>query len=185
MRISRWIIAIPVVVMLSAQALLYSQEENKSNLSKQTLFISVEDSIDLATDLYFPGGSGPFPCILIRSPYSKNNIEINGEGTVKQFLIRGWVVVVQDTRGKFESNGMYEPFRHERPDGLSTLEWIRSQTWSNDKVAGWYDIFLMAQIRDFEMMGPSWHPASRPERTKKCNISPNLCIYSYSDLMYI
>ncbi len=124
-------------VMLSAQAFLHSQEGEESNLAKTTEAVTVEDSIQLATDLYLPNGSGPFPCILIRSPYSKNNFGINGEGAIKQFLKRGWVVVVQDTRGKFESNGIYEPFRHERPDGLSTLKWIRSQTWSNGKVAGW------------------------------------------------
>ena len=137
MKTNRRIIAISVAVMLSAQAFLHSQEGEESNLAKTTEAVTVEDSIQLATDLYLPNGSGPFPCILILIPYSKNNFGINGVGAIKQFLKRGWVVVVQDTRGKFESNGIYEPFRHERPDGLATLKWIRSQTWSNGKVAGW------------------------------------------------
>lgn len=136
MKIKRRIIALSALLILSVQLFLYSQEETGSKLTKQTEFITVEDSINLATDLYLPKGSGLFPCILIRSPYSKNNFEINGEGAIRQFLKRGWVVVVQDTRGKFESNGIYEPFRHERPDGLSIVQWIRSQTWSNGKVGG-------------------------------------------------
>jgi len=126
-----------VLIILTGQVLVHSQETEGNDLSKQVAFITVEDSIKLATNIYLPEGSGPFPCVLARTPYNKLSAENNGGETVRQFLKNGWALVVQDTRGKFESNGDFEPFMHERPDGLATLEWVRSQPWCNGKVAGW------------------------------------------------
>ncbi|MBN1482225.1 CocE/NonD family hydrolase [candidate division KSB1 bacterium] len=95
--------------------------------------ISVDDSTQLATDIYLPDADGPFPCILIRTPYNKDGQKGEGE----KFTQLGYAVVVQDTRGKFKSDGTFYPFRHERADGLVTVEWIRVQSWSNGKIAGW------------------------------------------------
>ena len=122
---------------MTVQVMVYSQEGESNTLTKQTVFIGVEDSIKLATNLYLPETPGPFPTILIRTPYNKLGVENNGGESIRQFLKNGWAVVAQDTRGKFESNGIYEPFMHERVDGLATLEWIRLQPWCSGKVAGW------------------------------------------------
>lgn len=131
------IIVLLGLVLLSSQVLLYSQKGESKELSKETVFITVEDSIKLGTDLYLPEGDGPFPCILVRLPYNMNGIGEGGENYIRSFLKNGWVTVMQDTRGKFESNGIYHPFKHERSDGLATVKWIRSQAWSNGKIAGW------------------------------------------------
>ncbi len=103
-----------------------------TNFFKQTVMIAVEDTIKLATDIYLPKAGGPFPTVLIRSPYNKKGAKDNGE----RFTKSGYAVVIQDTRGKFESGGKFYPFRDDRKDGLATLAWIRAQKWSNGKVAG-------------------------------------------------
>jgi len=125
------------LVAISSQLLLYSQQEKSKELNKKTVFITVEDSIELGTDLYFPEGAGPFPCILVRLPYNMNGIGEGGANYIRSFLKNGWLTILQDTRGKFESNGEYHPFKHERSDGLATVKWIRSQPWCNGKIAGW------------------------------------------------
>lgn len=131
------IITLLGLVALSSQLLLHSQKGESTALTKETVFITVEDSIKLGTDLYFPEGEGPFPCILVRLPYNMNGLGEGGAPFIRNFLRNGWVTVLQDTRGKFESNGEYHPFIHERSDGLATVKWIRSQPWSNGKIAGW------------------------------------------------
>ena len=135
--IMKKIILLSILVIMPIHVLLSSRGGKSNDLTKQTVHLAVEDSIKLAADLYLPDGPGPFPCILVRSPYSKDGIGEFGEKYVRLFLSHGWAVIIQDTRGKFESEGIYHPFKHERPDGLATIKWVRSQSWCNGKVAGW------------------------------------------------
>ncbi|MEN8157163.1 MAG: CocE/NonD family hydrolase [Bacteroidota bacterium] len=125
------------LLILSSQLIFTQSGKHRKPLSKETVYITVEDSIELGTDLYIPEGKGPFPTILVRMPYNINGIGAFGEKIVTGFLENGWAAVLQDTRGKFTSGGEYHPFRHERPDGLATVEWIRNQPWCNGKIAGW------------------------------------------------
>ncbi len=131
------LLLLSVLMMLSVNVLVYAQVGENRVLTKETVFITVEDSIKLGTNLYYPEGDGPFPCILVRLPYNMNGLGEGGAHYIRSFLENGWVTVLQDTRGKFESNGIYHPFKHERSDGLATVKWIRSQPWSNGKIAGW------------------------------------------------
>jgi len=119
-------------IFISQPARTNAQEKVGENFTKQTVMITVEDTIKLATDLYLPQKNGPFPTILIRSPYNKAGAKGDGE----RFARAGYAVVIQDTRGKFESGGVFYPFKYERKDGLATVKWIRAQKWSNGKIAG-------------------------------------------------
>jgi uncharacterized protein len=95
--------------------------------------VKMPDGISLSTDIYLPVTPPPYPAILIRSPYNKSNSK--GEGD--KFTKLGYAVVIQDTRGKFASEGIFYPFKNERKDGLATINWIQSQKWFNGKIAGW------------------------------------------------
>lgn len=120
--------------LLSLQAVLpISAKDKEENYTKKTLMINTGGNINLSTDIYLPKTKGPFPCILIRTPYSKNNSASDAE----LFTNLGYALVVQDTRGKYESEGEFYPFRYERQDGLTTINWIRNQVWSNGKIGGW------------------------------------------------
>lgn len=95
--------------------------------------VVMTDGTALATDIYFPVGEGPFPCILIRTPYNKKGTK----GDCEWFQEKGFVVVSQDCRGKYGSQGKFYPWIHDRSDGLETLEWIRGQKWFNGKIGTW------------------------------------------------
>src|SRR5438477_568332 len=72
-----------------------------SAATKQTIPVPMADGVNLATDLYLPDGAGPFPVILMRTPYNKDQ----GAGVGQEGARRGYAVVCQDTRGRFASQG--------------------------------------------------------------------------------
>lgn len=104
---------------------------------EKSVLIPMRDGIRLSTDLYFPeGSSDKVPVILIRTPYGKQSWR---EGTPRgaltyMFASHGYVVAVQDKRGRFESQGIYSLAVKEDVDGYDTIEWLSKQDWSNGKV---------------------------------------------------
>jgi len=92
--------------------------------------IAMRDSVKLSTDIYLPQTEGKAPVILIRTPYKKEMGEIQG----RYYARRGYVVAIQDCRGRFGSEGVWEPFINEPKDGYDTIEWLAAQPWSNGKV---------------------------------------------------
>ncbi len=100
-----------------------------------TLFmVPMPDGVRLASDVYRPEGDGPWPTILMRTPYSRRA----GMGVIANiFTAAGYAVVVQDARGRFDSEGDYQGFFADAADGQATLEWIADQPWSDGRVATW------------------------------------------------
>lgn len=105
---------------------------------EKNLMVEMRDGILLATDIYRPTRSGRFvegrlPTILQRTPYNKEDPErIHGLG--EWFCERGYVVVIQDFRGRFKSQGAFYKYANMGEDSYDTLEWIGEQTWSNRKI---------------------------------------------------
>ena len=100
--------------------------------------IRMRDGTDLATDLYFPAEPGIYPVLLERTPYGKHQ-SIMVSIQAPQFLAQhGFVVAIQDTRGRYASEGSWYPFREEawgeKQDGYDSVEWLATQPWSNGKV---------------------------------------------------
>lgn len=105
---------------------------------RRTSLVPMRDGVRLATDLYLPASEGPWPAILIRTPYSRGEGKVFGE-----FFCRyGYAVAVQDTRGRFDSEGEFYPFRSEREDGEDFAHWARQQTWCNGKLGGFGPSYL-------------------------------------------
>jgi hypothetical protein len=102
-----------------------------------TVMVATPDGAQLATDVHLPQGEGPFPVVLIRTPYNKEPTA----QFAKTFTDRGFACVVQDVRGNFASKGRFMGFADdgwgERQDGKTTLTWIRNQPWCNGKVGTW------------------------------------------------
>lgn len=92
--------------------------------------IEMSDGVTLKADIYLPDKSGSFPAILMRTPYGKWQREYDG----KMWSQKNYAVVIQDTRGKWESEGEFYPFYHELKDGMRTLDWIEEQEWSNGDI---------------------------------------------------
>jgi len=109
-----------------------------------SVMVEMSDGVSLSTDVYFPvGHTGTLPAILIRTPYNK---EENAE-QAKFFATNGFVVLVQDLRGKFESGGEFEQMSpHDARDGHTTISWIVDQSWSNGKV-GTYGCSYLSEVQ--------------------------------------
>lgn len=105
-------------------------------------FVEMRDGIRLMTDLYFPEGyQGQLPVILKRTPYDKathrnSNPDdpINSRSIGYYFASHGYVVAIQDRRGKFESEGEYTLGYGDVNDAEDTLDWFLEQEWFNGRV---------------------------------------------------
>ena len=92
--------------------------------------VPAADGTPLATDVYLPFGSGPWPVVLIRTVYDKNALReiclaLNGSA---------YACVAQDCRGRFASGGEDTVFRDDRSDGHATLDWVAAQPWCDGRV---------------------------------------------------
>jgi hypothetical protein len=95
------------------------------NVAMQT-----RDGVTLRADIYRPAGDGPFFVLLQRTPYNKENAAV----LARMAAARGYMVVAQDVRGRFTSEGEWYPFKHEIDDGYDSVEWAAALPHSNGKV---------------------------------------------------
>jgi putative CocE/NonD family hydrolase len=93
--------------------------------------VPMRDGVHLAANVFLPAATGRVPAILIRTPYGKGD-SLND--TWQAFVDHGYAVVLQDVRGRYESEGVFDPLRQEPADGDDTLNWIARQPWSDGKV---------------------------------------------------
>ncbi len=96
------------------------------------LKVPMRDGIRLSADVFLPRGAGDWPAILLRTPYESLR-DLHIEWAV-WWAQRGYAAVIQDCRGKFESEGTFYPYVPDGPDGHDTLAWIADQTWCNGKI---------------------------------------------------
>ena len=94
--------------------------------------IRVSDQVILDGDLYLPCINQKLPNIIMRTPYGKHNINAVFDPLV--LARKGFAVLVQNVRGRYESSGIFTPFENELEDGNKTIEWILSQEWSNGNI---------------------------------------------------
>ena len=90
----------------------------------------MRDGVTLRADIYRPKSDGKFPVLLVRTPYDKTG-EMNFG---LRAAARGYVVIAQDVRGRFTSEGEWYPFKNEILDGYDTVEWAAALPYSNGKV---------------------------------------------------
>lgn len=88
------------------------------------------DGVTLATDVYLPGGRGPWPAILARTPYHRVTLDYLGPF----FTGHGFAFAVQDCRGKYDSEGVYVPLEDEERDGQDAVSWTAEQSWCNGRI---------------------------------------------------
>ncbi len=97
--------------------------------------VPMRDSVLLSADVFRPSPRGRYPVLLQRTPYGKGQAQIafNILNPIRA-AEAGYVVVIQDTRGRYASEGEFAPFLYESQDGFDTVEWCAAQSWSNGKV---------------------------------------------------
>jgi len=91
---------------------------------------TMRDGVNLAADIYQPEAEGKFPVLLQRTPYNR----AGGAGSAAAMAAHGYVVIIQDTRGRFDSQGEFYPFRYESQDGYDTVEWAAKLPYADGKV---------------------------------------------------
>ena len=91
--------------------------------------VKMRDGVSLVCDIYRPMAAGRFPVLLTRTPYNRKD-----PATGMFLASHGYVVILQDTRGRFDSEGEFYPFRHEASDGYDTVEWAAALPYSDGRV---------------------------------------------------
>jgi uncharacterized protein len=122
----RLALPLALLALLLSPSLLGAGTEGKR---EREHMVPMRDGVRLATDVHLPEGEGPFPTVLQRTPYNKS-----GVFSADAYNERGYALVAQDQRGRYRSEGVYEPHMNEIHDGYDTVEWIAAQPWSNGKV---------------------------------------------------
>ena len=104
-------------------------------IRERNVMVPMRDGVRLATDVYRPDAPGRFPVLVTRGPYGKDTYADNQEHSIWFFPQRGYVVVSQDCRARFDSEGdYYDPLFQEANDGYDTVEWAARQPWANGRV---------------------------------------------------
>ncbi|WP_293677322.1 CocE/NonD family hydrolase [uncultured Phenylobacterium sp.] len=94
--------------------------------------VPMRDGVELAADIWLPSGAERAPVLLTRTPYGRT---IMGQMTPPTELARaGFAVILQDCRGRFDSDGEWTYVHSEVDDGYDTVEWAAAQLWSNGRV---------------------------------------------------
>jgi len=94
--------------------------------------IPMRDRVRLSADLWLPAAAGRYPIILVRTPYLKTNERADRVG--QYFAKNGYVYVIQDVRGRGDSEGTFGFWFQEIADGYDTVEWLAAQPWSNGRI---------------------------------------------------
>ena len=102
----------------------------------KNVMVAMRDGVLLATDVYQPEMSEPAPTLVMRLPYDKESTtqEISPLHDIFRIVRAGYVVVVQDCRGRAASEGTFTPMFQEAADGADTIAWAAGQPWSNGRI---------------------------------------------------
>lgn len=102
---------------------------------EKSVFVPMRDGIRLSTDLYFPEGvEDKLPVIMVRTPYGKDGT-YPYDGMIPLLAQQGYIVAIQDLRGRYKSEGEYRARYSDRKDGYDTVDWLIEQPWSDGQIA--------------------------------------------------
>jgi len=117
--------------MLATLLLLALQGQEPPIRLQSNVMIPMRDGVRLATDLYRPAtGDGPWPVVLSRTPYNK----VHDAERFKALVSAGYLLAVQDVRGKYASEGRFRVQADDANDGYDTVDWLAKQPWSTGKI---------------------------------------------------
>jgi len=107
---------------------------------EEDIMIAMRDGVRLATDIYRPSRDGvpvqeKLPLLLHRTPYNKRGVRLVEQA--KSFAAHGYVVAVQDCRGRYKSEGVFTKYTGEGQDGYDTIEWLAALPYVDGQVGMW------------------------------------------------
>ena len=97
--------------------------------------VRMRDGVTLWADVYRPAEPGRYPALLARTPYNRQNPTVAvGQLDISRAAKAGYAVVIQDVRGRWDSEGEFYTFANEINDGYDTVEWVAAQAWCSGRV---------------------------------------------------
>jgi putative CocE/NonD family hydrolase len=143
--------------------------------SKQTVSMQTRDRVRLDADIYSPDCSGEFPVLLMRQPYGRAIASTVVYAHPAWYAAHGYIVVIQDVRGRGSSEGAFDLFAHEIEDGEDTVNWAAALPQSSGQV-GMYGF-------SYQGMTQLYAAAARPPALK--TLCPSMIGYDlYQDWAY-
>jgi putative CocE/NonD family hydrolase len=107
--------------------------QDTSFVRDTNIAVPMRDGVVLRADVWRPRREGRFPVLVYRTPYGKHAAGA-AHSTAAKAVQSGYVVVLQDVRGRYASDGEYVAYQQEGKDGYDTIEWAASQPWSNGSI---------------------------------------------------
>lgn len=103
-------------------------------LPKETASIFTRDEVRLDADIYRPDAEGEFPVLLMRQPYGRAIASTIVYAHPKWYASHGYIVIIQDVRGRGTSEGKFKLFAHEIEDGIDTINWAENLSGSTGEI---------------------------------------------------
>lgn len=118
---------------------------------EKNIMVPMHDGVRLATDVYRLEGAAPTPALVARTPYNKDGMLAGGDTfDILRAVQAGYTVVTQDVRGRYASEGTFNPHFQEIEDGVDMFAWVAAQPWSNGRIGTFGGSYLG---------GTQWFPA--------------------------
>jgi len=140
--------------LVSAGVLLLAWSANADDeyavIFESNVPVKMRDGVTLRADIYRPRADGKFAVLLQRTPYNKDG----DVGFGLKAAARGYVVIIQDVRGRYESEGEWYTFKHEPDDGYDTVEWAAALPYSDGRVG----MFGGSYVGATQMLAAIAHP---------------------------
>ncbi len=138
------------LLLLAILTATFSAAQTPDITIERNVAMKTRDGITLHADIYRQPSDAKFPVLLQRTPYDKTN----GNDFGRRAAARGYLVVIQDVRGRYTSEGEWYTFKHETDDGYDTIEWAAALPNSNGKVG----MFGGSYVGATQMLAAIGHP---------------------------
>jgi putative CocE/NonD family hydrolase len=122
--------AFPLAVSFTLSTTLLAAESVRVDRDVEA---RMRDGVVLRADVLRPDRPGRFPALLVRTPYGKG-AEWSEDDFARRAARAGYVVVVQDVRGRYRSEGVFDPYRQEGRDGYDTIAWVANLPFCDGQV---------------------------------------------------
>jgi len=140
---------LPIIVVLSMSVGVFAADPYTITYERNVA-VKMRDGVILRADIYRPRAEGQFPVLLQRTPYNKDN----GVTFALNAVPKGYVVIFEDVRGRYASEGEWYVFKNEPNDGYDTVEWAAALPYSNGKVG----MFGGSYVGATQMLAAIAHP---------------------------
>lgn len=129
-RFPRFVTPACLAALAALSATSHASAQRFALVADELVMVPMRDGVRLATTVVRPDEPGTYPVLMCRIPYGRSDMRRMANG-IAPF---GFAFVLQDTRGRFDSEGEWHPFIHEKEDGHDAVEWAAAQEWSNGEV---------------------------------------------------